>query len=418
MGQVYYYMGFLSSTEVIECSASDLIGQYVGQTGPKTKKVFERALGRVLFIDEAYRLGEGHFAKEAIDELVDILTQERFMSKVVVILAGYDQEMNQLMAVNTGLSSRFSEEIVFSNMTSPHCVELLNRELKKKSIQLDGLGDPSSLIYVEMKGMIERLSSLPSWGNARDIKTLSKKMVNHVFTTATETSDSPLKLDREDAMTCINTMLMDRIERCANVPTRAISKLPQQMLSADPPLPPAPPIHNTHITTSPPALAVKKATATTQLSDGRDLGVTDEIWNQLQADIQAAEAASKASEDAIQLAEKTLQEATIREEAQRKLAKKLAQTRAKDAAAQDELKRQQEQARIKEYEAMVERERVAAMLEEKRKEEARQRRQEAKAQAALRQMGVCVAGFRWIKQPSGYRCAGGSHFVDNAALGI
>jgi hypothetical protein len=412
-------MGFLSSTEVMECSASDLIGQYVGQTGPKTKKVFEKALGRVLFVDEAYRLGEGHFAKEAIDELVDILTQERFRSKVVVILAGYDQEMNQLMAVNTGLSSRFSEEVVFPNMTSPHCMELLNRELKKKSIQLDGLSDPSSLIYMEMKGMIEQLSSLPSWGNARDIKTLSKKMVNHVFKTATETSASPLKLDREDAMTCINTMLMDRIERCANVPTSAISKLPQQMLSADPALPPAPPIHKTHITTPPAPPALEKATATTQLhSDGRDLGVTDEIWNQLQADIQATEAASKASEDAIQLAEKTLQEAIIRQNAQQELTKKLAQTQAKDAAAQDELKRQQEQARLREYAAMAERMRLAAVLEEKRKEEARQRQQEAKAQAALRQMGVCVAGFRWIKQPSGYRCAGGSHFVDNAALGI
>jgi len=138
MGQVYYDMGFLSSTEVIECSASDLVGQYVGQTGPKTKAVFEKALGRVLFVDEAYRLGEGHFAKEAIDELVDIMTQERFRSKIVVILAGYDQDMNKLMTVNTGLSSRFPEEIVFCNMPAPRCLELLKGELKKKNIRLDG----------------------------------------------------------------------------------------------------------------------------------------------------------------------------------------------------------------------------------------------------------------------------------------
>lgn len=77
MGQVYYDMGFLSSVEVVECSASDLVGQYVGQTGPKTKKLFEKALGRVLFIDEAYRLSQGQFAQEAIDELVGILTQEK-----------------------------------------------------------------------------------------------------------------------------------------------------------------------------------------------------------------------------------------------------------------------------------------------------------------------------------------------------
>jgi SpoVK/Ycf46/Vps4 family AAA+-type ATPase len=69
-------MGFLSSSKVEECSASDLVGQYVGHTGPKTKKLFEKALGQVLFIDEAYRLGEGRFAQEAVDELVGLLTQE------------------------------------------------------------------------------------------------------------------------------------------------------------------------------------------------------------------------------------------------------------------------------------------------------------------------------------------------------
>src|SRR5580698_6081405 len=105
MGRVFYDMGILSSDEVVECSASDLVGQYVGQTGPKTKKLFEKGLGKVLFVDEAYRLSEGHFAKEAVDELVGILTDETFKSKLVVILAGYDQEMNKLLAVNPGLSS-------------------------------------------------------------------------------------------------------------------------------------------------------------------------------------------------------------------------------------------------------------------------------------------------------------------------
>lgn len=71
MGQVYYDMGFLSSAEVLECSASDLVGQYVGHTGPKTIAKLDKALGKILFIDEAYRLSEGNFASEAVDELVD-----------------------------------------------------------------------------------------------------------------------------------------------------------------------------------------------------------------------------------------------------------------------------------------------------------------------------------------------------------
>ena len=104
-------MGILSSPDVVECSASDMVGQYVGHTGPKTQKLLEKALGKVLFIDEAYRLGEGQFAAEAVNELVDLVTKPKFLNKIVIILAGYDNDMNKLMAVNPGLSSRFPEEV-------------------------------------------------------------------------------------------------------------------------------------------------------------------------------------------------------------------------------------------------------------------------------------------------------------------
>ena len=90
-GQVYYDVGFLSSAEVAECSASDFVSQYVGQTGPETRGVFEKALGKVFSMDEAYRLSEGHFAKEAMDELVGIFSQERFKTELVVILEYRDR---------------------------------------------------------------------------------------------------------------------------------------------------------------------------------------------------------------------------------------------------------------------------------------------------------------------------------------
>jgi hypothetical protein len=82
-------------------------------------------LGKVLFVDKAYRLGEGQFAKEAIDELVDSLIKPQFLGKLVVILAGYTKDMNRLLKVNPGLSSRFLEEIVFQNMTAEECLMLL-----------------------------------------------------------------------------------------------------------------------------------------------------------------------------------------------------------------------------------------------------------------------------------------------------
>lgn len=92
MGQVFYDMGFLSTPEVHECSSTDLVAPFVGQTGPKTIKLLEKALGKVLFIDEAYRLAEGVYAAEAISELVDSLTKPRFAGKIIVILAGYEEK--------------------------------------------------------------------------------------------------------------------------------------------------------------------------------------------------------------------------------------------------------------------------------------------------------------------------------------
>lgn len=137
MGKVFYDMGFLSTSDVHECSATDLVAGYVGQTGPKTIQLLEKALGKVSFVDEAYRLGEGAFAAEAINELVDSLTKPRFVGKIIVILAGYEDSMNELLSVNQGLSSRFSEEVNFTNMEPEDCWRLLQQYLEKTGIIID-----------------------------------------------------------------------------------------------------------------------------------------------------------------------------------------------------------------------------------------------------------------------------------------
>jgi len=429
MGQVYYDMGFLSSAEVVECSASDLVGQYVGQTGPKTKGIFEKALGKVLFVDEAYRLSEGHFAKEAMDELVGILTQERFKAKLVVILAGYDQEINQLLSVNPGLSSRFPDEIVFENMSSAMCIKVLEKALAKGKITIDGL-EESSPLYTEFTILFDQLSDLPSWGNARDVITISKKMIR----IAIENSLSPpqqgsgpsITLSAPDALDCMRTTLKDLRDR-GNLPKNPSFFTHSPLPPTQPPPMAAPPsIKTTSATkqatkTAPPELPPPEPIQEVQEEEsvGRDPGVTDVVWRQLQADKAAAVEEQKRREEAIERARKGLREAQeAQEKAQREIAKALEEARLADRKRQEEIMKKLEEERLREAAARAERAKRMAELKAREEAERLERQREAQAQAKLRHMGVCMAGYRWIKQTGGYRCEAGGHFVSDSQLGF
>lgn len=179
MGKIFYDMGFLATPDVIECSATDLIGQYVGQTCPKTRKVLEKALGKVLFIDEAYRLMYGEFAAQAVDEIVHFLSQPAHTGRMVVILAGYTGDMNPLMTIYPHLSALFPEEIVFENLTPEECIGLLLRELGQSDIVAENnfLLRPEDPDYAKTARLFKTLQTIPGWGNARDIKQLAKQIL-------------------------------------------------------------------------------------------------------------------------------------------------------------------------------------------------------------------------------------------------
>ncbi len=426
MGQVYFDMGFLSRPDVIECSASDIIAQYVGQTGPLVRKMFDKALGQVLFIDEAYRLKDGGFAKEAIDEIVDLLTQDRIKGKIVVILAGYDEDINELLSVNRGLSSRFPEEIVFQNLRPEECLAILSKQLKKKDVVLPGLDDETSGTFIQLAEMFEAWSQLPSWGNARDVITVSQKMISLALQHSSDDEDSTdLLLDPVYAVTYLQEMFAGRQDRSSNLPSP----------SAPFPFGATPPVQvRDPGTMSTPRMRTKTATkakpakpkpalfknAGPEGVDARDPGVSDAVWNQLQMDKAAELEAAKRLEEDIRKAEEAKAEAVRKEAEEQERARQLelAAAREKDFVKQQELKRQREAQRLKELKAREERERREAELQARREAEEKARKEDQKAQAKLRQMGVCVAGYRWIRQDDGYRCAGGYHFVSNDDLGL
>jgi len=108
LAKIYYDMNILSKGHFIEAERADLVGEYIGQTAQKTKSMIQKAMGGILFIDEAYSLGRGgekDFGKEAIDTLVKHMEDNQ--NDLVLILAGYPNEMERFLALNPGLESRF-----------------------------------------------------------------------------------------------------------------------------------------------------------------------------------------------------------------------------------------------------------------------------------------------------------------------
>ena len=241
IGKVYYNLGFLSSRECIECPSSDLVGQYVGFTGPLVRKKLDEDLGKValvsyssrkscygftnaqfcvqvLFIDEVYRLAEGNFVHEAIAEIVDCLTKERYRGRLIVIIASYEEDISRLFSVNRGLSCRFPEDIFFSSMLPEQCLQLLGAKLQKNGIVFDAgdkvdTGDSARLI-----DLFKRLSAVPGWGNARDIETLAMTMARLTFKDpANASTTGSLHLSGTTAIKCLTEKFTANMERNENV---------------------------------------------------------------------------------------------------------------------------------------------------------------------------------------------------------
>lgn len=159
----------------------------------------------------------------------------------------------------------------------------------------------------------------------------------------------------------------------------------------------------------------------------RDSGVSDETWAQLQADMRANEVAEKQAQNAIADLQQQAESASTNEAASEQEAAALEEAaRANPGAGDDggdddelnEQKRRHEEARLRAVMASRAKQEVEDKLRRAREEAERKRKEEAEAQKKLRDMGVCPVGFRWIKQGTGYRCAGGIHFVSNAQLGV
>lgn len=171
LGKIYKALGLLSKGHVHEVDRTDLVGEFIGQTAPKTKEAIEKAQGGVLFIDEAYALArKGDDAKDFGKEVIEILVKEMTdpRRQFAVIVAGYPEEMNHFLEFNPGLKSRFNQTYSFADYSPQQLIEIADLIARQKRIQLRP--DARDLLYLKLVEAYRNRDR--TFGNARYIKTL------------------------------------------------------------------------------------------------------------------------------------------------------------------------------------------------------------------------------------------------------
>jgi len=166
MADILFQLGYIEKGHLLTVTRDDLVGQYIGHTAPKTKEVLKKAMGGVLFIDEAYYLykpdNERDYGSEAIEILLQVMENQR--DDLVVILAGYKEPMDKFYESNPGLSSRIANHIDFPDYTVEELLKISKLMLEEQQYQLT----PDAEVALE--SYIQKRKEKPLFANARSVK--------------------------------------------------------------------------------------------------------------------------------------------------------------------------------------------------------------------------------------------------------
>ena len=207
MADILYKLGYIRKGHLLTVTRDDLVGQYIGHTAPKTKEVLKKAMGGVLFIDEAYYLykpdNERDYGSEAIEILLQVMENQR--DDLVVILAGYKDRMDIFYQSNPGLASRIANHIHFPDYSAEELLKIGEIMLSEQQYRITEEGKKVFLQYIELR------KQQPLFANARSIKNAidraRMRQANRIFEL-----NSNVELSKSDIVTLdIKDFLQSRI---------------------------------------------------------------------------------------------------------------------------------------------------------------------------------------------------------------
>ena len=166
MAEILHRLGYVRKGHLVAVTRDDLVGQYIGHTAPKTREVLKRAMGGVLFIDEAYYLyrpeNERDYGQEAIEILLQVMENQR--EDLVVIFAGYKDRMDTFFRSNPGMSSRVAHHIDFPDYTPEELHSIAGLMLQQMQYRLSAEADATLLEYIQLR------IRQPHFANARSVR--------------------------------------------------------------------------------------------------------------------------------------------------------------------------------------------------------------------------------------------------------
>lgn len=181
LSEIYYNLGYIKRNKLVEVQSQDLIGEFLGQTGPKTQAVIDSALDGVLFIDEAYAIMEHNgtnasYSAECVATLLKAM--EDYNGRLIIIFAGYTEEMRKFRDLNPGLKSRVGYEINFDDYSQEELMEIYDKKVSDKGFKTS----PEARVLVEK--IMKNAMGVENFGNGRFVEnTVQKIIIEHAMKT-------------------------------------------------------------------------------------------------------------------------------------------------------------------------------------------------------------------------------------------